>query len=104
MYAVIVTGGKQYKVEEGDVLYIEKLDAEAEAKITSTRFLQSAQTQVLKQARIVQKLPLTLLFSRTAKVRRLLFSPTSQRRTKSARWATDSLTLRLKSQRLTLKQ
>ena len=27
MYAVIVTGGKQYKVAEGDVLYIEKLDA-----------------------------------------------------------------------------
>ena len=28
MYAVIVTGGKQYKVSEGDVLYIEKLNAE----------------------------------------------------------------------------
>ncbi len=26
MYAVIVTGGKQYKVQEGDVLYIEKLE------------------------------------------------------------------------------
>ena len=34
MYAVIVTGGKQYKVAEGDVLYIEKLDAEADAEIT----------------------------------------------------------------------
>lgn len=34
MYAVIVTGGKQYKVSEGDVLYIEKLDAEADEKIT----------------------------------------------------------------------
>lgn len=33
MYAVIVTGGKQYKVEEGDVLYIEKLDVEADAEI-----------------------------------------------------------------------
>ena len=39
MYAVIVTGGKQYKVEEGDVLYIEKLDAEAEAKITFDQVL-----------------------------------------------------------------
>ena len=28
MYAVILTGGKQYKVSEGDVLDIEKLDAE----------------------------------------------------------------------------
>lgn len=27
MYAVIETGGKQYKVQEGDVLYIEKLEA-----------------------------------------------------------------------------
>lgn len=34
MYAVIVTGGKQYKVEEGDVLYIEKLGAEADEKVS----------------------------------------------------------------------
>ena len=26
MYAIIETGGKQYKVSEGDVLFIEKLD------------------------------------------------------------------------------
>ena len=30
MKAVIVTGGKQYTVSEGDVLFIEKLNAEAE--------------------------------------------------------------------------
>ena len=29
MNAIIVTGGKQYKVAEGDVLFIEKLDVEA---------------------------------------------------------------------------
>ena len=29
MYAIIETGGKQYKVSEGDVLFIEKLEAEA---------------------------------------------------------------------------
>ena len=28
MYAIIVTGGKQYKVSEGDVLYIERKDVE----------------------------------------------------------------------------
>ena len=33
MKAVIVTGGKQYTVAEGDVLYIEKLNAEAEETI-----------------------------------------------------------------------
>ena len=26
MYAVIVTGGKQYKVSEGDVIFVEKLE------------------------------------------------------------------------------
>ena len=34
MYAVIVTGGKQYRVEKGDVIYVEKLDAEAESNYT----------------------------------------------------------------------
>jgi large subunit ribosomal protein L21 len=29
MYAVIKTGGKQYRVREGDVLRVEKLEAEA---------------------------------------------------------------------------
>ena len=33
MKAIIVTGGKQYTVAEGDVLYIEKLNAEAESTI-----------------------------------------------------------------------
>lgn len=33
MYAVIKTGGKQYRVSEGDVLRVEKLDAEDGASI-----------------------------------------------------------------------
>ena len=34
MYAIIETGGKQYKVQNGDVLYIEKLNAAEEASVT----------------------------------------------------------------------
>ena len=34
MYAIIETGGKQYKVENGDVIYVEKLDAAEETAIT----------------------------------------------------------------------
>ena len=34
MYAIIATGGKQYKVSEGDVIKVEKLDAEAGASVT----------------------------------------------------------------------
>ena len=33
MYAVIKTGGKQYKVTEGDVLRVEKLNAEVNATV-----------------------------------------------------------------------
>ncbi|MBO4384747.1 MAG: 50S ribosomal protein L21 [Clostridia bacterium] len=33
MYAIIVTGGKQYKVEAGDEILVEKLDAEVGAKV-----------------------------------------------------------------------
>lgn len=34
MYAIIETGGKQYRVTEGDVVFIEKLEAEAESKFS----------------------------------------------------------------------
>ena len=34
MYAIIETGGKQYRVENGDVIYVEKLDAEVESEVT----------------------------------------------------------------------
>ena len=34
MYAIIETGGKQYKVENGDVVFIEKLDVEADSEVT----------------------------------------------------------------------
>ncbi|MBR5485938.1 MAG: 50S ribosomal protein L21 [Oscillospiraceae bacterium] len=30
MYAIIKTGGKQYRVQEGDTLFIEKLDVQAD--------------------------------------------------------------------------
>ena len=34
MYAIIETGGKQYRVENGDVIYVEKLDAEVDTEVT----------------------------------------------------------------------
>ena len=34
MYAIIETGGKQYRVENGDVIYVEKLDANENDEIT----------------------------------------------------------------------
>jgi len=39
MYAIIETGGKQYKVEKGDVIYIEKLNNEAGSAIEFDKVL-----------------------------------------------------------------
>ena len=39
MQAIIVTGGKQYAVSEGDTLFIEKLDAEAGASVVFDQVL-----------------------------------------------------------------
>ena len=39
MYAVIKTGGKQYKVTEGDVLKVEKLNAEVNTTVELTDVL-----------------------------------------------------------------
>ena len=39
MFAIIETGGKQYKVNEGDVIFVEKLDAAEGDKITFDRVL-----------------------------------------------------------------
>jgi large subunit ribosomal protein L21 len=34
VYAIIATGGKQYRVSEGDVIFIEKLDAQVDEAVT----------------------------------------------------------------------
>ncbi len=34
MYAVIVSGGKQYRVTKGDTIYVEKLDQEPESTVS----------------------------------------------------------------------
>ena len=39
MYAIIATGGKQYKVSEGDIITIEKLGVEAGSKVTFDQVL-----------------------------------------------------------------
>lgn len=39
MYAVVATGGKQYKVEEGDVLRVEKLTGDVGAQVAFNNIL-----------------------------------------------------------------
>ena len=48
MYAVISTGGKQYRVSEGSVLRIEKLEAEAGANVEFDKVLLVGQGDQVK--------------------------------------------------------
>jgi large subunit ribosomal protein L21 len=61
MYAIIETGGKQIKVEVGQKVYVEKLDAEAGASYTFDKVLLVADdkvtfgTPLVKGATVVAK-------------------------------------------------
>ena len=63
MYAIMITGGKQYKVQAGDVLYIEKLDAGEGDSVIFDQVL-----AVSKEAGLVFGAPLIAGASVTAKV------------------------------------
>lgn len=39
MYAIVETGGKQYRVQEGDVVFVEKLEAEDGSAVTFDKVL-----------------------------------------------------------------
>lgn len=48
MYAVVKTGGKQYRVQEGDVLFVEKLNAEVDSTVELTEVLAVAKDGEIK--------------------------------------------------------
>ncbi|MBP5426621.1 MAG: 50S ribosomal protein L21 [Clostridiales bacterium] len=39
MYAIVETGGKQFKVQEGDVIFVEKIDANTESTVVLDKVL-----------------------------------------------------------------
>ena len=50
MYAIIVTGGKQYKVSEGDEIRVEKLDVEPGKEVTFDNVIAVSDDKTLKVA------------------------------------------------------
>ena len=50
MYAIIATGGKQYKVAEGDIINVEKLGVEAGEKVTFDNVLAVRDDDTMKVA------------------------------------------------------
>ncbi|MBQ9062920.1 MAG: 50S ribosomal protein L21 [Eubacterium sp.] len=54
MYAIIATGGKQYKVSEGDVIRVEKLGVEADETVTFDQVLAVRDDDTLKVGKDVE--------------------------------------------------
>ncbi len=48
MYAVVETGGKQYRVKEGDIINVEKIDAEVGAEVILDKILLVKKDEELK--------------------------------------------------------
>lgn len=62
MYAVLKTGGKQYRVQEGDVIYVEKLNADVDSTVELNEVLAvgtedgiKVGTPVVEGAKVVAK-------------------------------------------------
>lgn len=54
MYAVIATGGKQYRVSEGDVIYIEKIDAQNDEAVSFDALMVGGDGEVKVGAPVVE--------------------------------------------------
>lgn len=53
MYAVVATGGKQYKVQEGEILHVEKLDGDVGAEVSFDRVLMFSDGETVSLGRPV---------------------------------------------------
>ncbi|OIQ00206.1 MAG: 50S ribosomal protein L21 [Zetaproteobacteria bacterium CG2_30_46_52] len=63
MYAVIKTGGKQYRVQEGDVVRIEKLNADIGSKVTFDDVLMVGEGADIKAGADVAKAKVTAVIT-----------------------------------------
>jgi len=59
MYAIVATGGKQYKVEEGDTIEVEKLEGEAGASVELPVIMIAGDKAVITDAKKLAKASVT---------------------------------------------
>ena len=71
MYAIIATGGKQYKVSEGDVVRVEKLDVEVGSSVTFDQVL-AVSDKALKVGKDVEASTVTATVMDQARARTVI--------------------------------
>lgn len=80
MYAIIETGGKQIKVEEGQSVFIEKLDLEAGEEVTFDKVLFVGGDQVKVGSPLVDGATVTGKVEKQGKGRKITVFNTNQRK------------------------
>jgi len=73
-HAIIVTGGKQYRVAEGDVIFVEKLDVAAGESVKFDQVLAVIDGETASSAHPLSKAQASpLMSSRAARAQRFAF-------------------------------
>ena len=72
MYAIIATGGKQYKVSEGDVIKVEKLDKEAGETVVFDQVLAARDDAALKAGADVAGANVTATVVKNGKAKKVI--------------------------------
>ncbi len=72
MYAIIKTGGKQYKVAEGDTIFVEKLDAQVDDTYTFDTVLAIGGETVKIGSPVVEGASVTAKILRQAKSKKII--------------------------------
>lgn len=98
MYAIIKTGGKQYRVSEGDVLNIEKLDVEAGSEVVFNEVLTVVADSDVKIGKpVVDGAKVTAKVVEHGRLRRFLFLNIKQNPTTANAKVIVNRSLKLKS-------
>ena len=99
MYAVIKTGGKQYKVTEGDILRVEKLNAEVNESVELTDVLLVANGEDVKVGTpVVEGAKVVVEVLSQGKGAKVVNFNTSQKLEITEKKVTDNFSLRSKLQ------
>ena len=103
MYAIIATGGKQYKVAEGDAIRVEKLGVEAGETVTFDSVI-AVSNDGLKVGEDVKDASVTASVVENGKAKKVIVYKYKRKTGYTRKTVTDSSTPKLKSKRSTLNQ
>lgn len=72
MYAIIKTGGKQYKVQAGDILQVEKLDQDLGSEFTISEILMIGGDKAHVGTPLVKNAKVTVVVTKQAKTKKVI--------------------------------